>query len=295
MRTSRRRVLGAVARLLGLEVTALDQHSLLLQERPARRAVTTVGAPDLRTALVWDRRRARRRVAAVQRRLSEVLLEEQVAWVLRATEVDLVLDVGGNVGQFGRALRRRGYRGRIVSFEPVAASLTGLRDAAASDPLWDVHGYALGATSEHREMHTVAGTLSSMLAPSDFGRQWGGRLDRSQAARVEVRRLDEVFDEVTAGLDDPRVFLKMDTQGFDLEVFAGAQGALDRVVGLLSEVACVPLYAGMPRLPEQLAAYEAAGFETAGMFQVSRDVPTLRVIEFDLVMVRAAEVRDPRR
>ena len=44
----------------------------------------------------------------------------------------------------------------------------------------------------------------------------------------------------------------------------------------------VPIYEGMPRFAEQLAIYEEAGFETTGLFQVSRDKSTLRVIEFDL-------------
>ena len=57
-----------------------------------------------------------------------------------------------------------------------------------------------------------------------------------------------------------------------------------------SEVACVPIYDGMPRLPEQLEEYESRGFEVAGMFMVSRDVPTMRVIEFDMTLVRPAAV-----
>jgi hypothetical protein len=33
--------------------------------------------------------------------------------------VDLVIDVGANVGQFGLGLRNRGYAKRILSLEPV--------------------------------------------------------------------------------------------------------------------------------------------------------------------------------
>ena len=42
---------------------------------------------------------------------------------------------------------------------------------------------------------------------------------------------------------------------------------------------------GMPRLPEQLKVYEEKGFEVTGLFPVSRHVQTLRVIEFDVMMV----------
>ena len=88
-----------------------------------------------------------------------------------------------------------------------------------------------------------------------------------------------------------RAYLKMDTQGFDLQVFEGATGVLDQFVGMQSEACCVPIYDDMPRLPEQMLAYEKLGFETVGMFAVFRDRPTMRVIEFDLVMVRPERLR----
>jgi hypothetical protein len=83
----------------------------------------------------------------------------------------------------------------------------------------------------------------------------------------------------------------MDTQGYDLQVLEGAGDALQQVVALQSEVACLPLYDGMPRLPEQLSTYEAAGFQTVGIFPVTQHPATMRAIEMDLLMVRPDEVR----
>lgn len=54
----------------------------------------------------------------------------------------------------------------------------------------------------------------------------------------------------------------------------------------------VPLHDGMPHLGEQLSCYEAAGFQVTGMFPVIVDRDTMRVIEFDAVMVRAAEFEE---
>ncbi|MEV3853936.1 hypothetical protein AB0J38_06370 [Streptomyces sp. NPDC050095] len=59
-------------------------------------------------------------------------------------EIDLVLDSGAHDGVFGRALRRAGYRGRMVSFEPFRGPQAGVRKAAARDREWQVLPYALG-------------------------------------------------------------------------------------------------------------------------------------------------------
>src|SRR3712207_4664575 len=79
---------------------------------------------------------ARPRTAFVGRRHSN--------WLRREMQVNVVLDVGANVGQYARKLRRGGYRGRSVSFEPVAELSARLQKKAASDDRWQVHGYALG-------------------------------------------------------------------------------------------------------------------------------------------------------
>src|ERR1700684_2872446 len=62
-------------------------------------------------------------------------------------KIDLVLDVGANVGQFGTSLRNRGYRGKIISFEPLESEYKKLAVVAASDGNWEAHQFALGAAS----------------------------------------------------------------------------------------------------------------------------------------------------
>ncbi|MEV1019908.1 hypothetical protein [Streptomyces sp. NPDC050264] len=100
-------------------------------------------------------------------------------------EIDLVLDAGGQDGAFGRALRRRGYRGRIVSFEPFGGARAPVRRVAARDVDWHVLPYALG----------------------DRDRAW-------------VRRLDGVWEDVVA--PGERVLLQVDSAPELPQVLAGA-------------------------------------------------------------------------
>jgi hypothetical protein len=83
-----------------------------------------------------------------------------------------------------------------------------------------------------------------------------------------------------------RIFLKMDTQGYDLEVFSGATGALDRVLGLQSELSVRPLYEGMPHYIQSLETYQSAGFDLYNLSVVNR-IETGGLLELNCFMRRS--------
>jgi FkbM family methyltransferase len=244
----------------------------------------TIRLPGVERHLLVTSSRTRRAVGG------DLLLFEHLAWLLARYRVDTVLDVGANAGQFGSELRRAGYRGRILSFEPMTASHARLRAAAAGDAAWTTLACALGRTDGEAELNvTRHDVFASFRAPVTYAAaRFGEATAVARRERVVVRRLDGVLDEVLGPAARARCFLKMDTQGFDLEVFDGVGVWLDRVVALQSEVAVIPLYDGAPRLTESIARYEREGFEVTGLFPVSRDEATGRVIEFDCVMARPA-------
>jgi FkbM family methyltransferase len=223
-----------------------------------------------------------------EKELVAYLSRTQIAAILDMYRVNVVVDVGAHRGQFARGLRESGYRGRIVSFEPTPDGFAGLSAAAASDPRWEIHQLALGREDGFTDMQVVPGTLSSLLPPTRFGAGRYPKLQRAESVRVQVRRLDGLLDGILAGTRNPRPYLKLDTQGFDLEVFAGIGDRVSAFVGMQSEVALLRIYQGMPRMPEALQTYEAAGFEVAGLYPVSRQRRTARVLEYDVVLVRAS-------
>jgi hypothetical protein len=101
---------------------------------------------------------------------------------------------------------------------------------------------------------------------------------------VSVRRLDEVLEEVVQDFNSKRIFLKMDTQGYDLEVFKGLGNKLKYVVAIQSEVSVIPIYKEVPHWTDCISFYERAGFGVTSLFPVTID--SCRVIEFDCLMVR---------
>ena len=203
--------------------------------------------------------------------------------VFDALGVNCVLDVGAHHGEYARQLRDYGYEGRIVSFEPVASSFARLADAAARDRDWRVHHAALGAEEGTAELNVAADErLSSFLSPS--AAPLTPALAVEERETVRVRTLDGVVDEAVAGIREPRLFLKMDTQGWDREVLRGASASLPRIFGLQSEAAVLPLYEGMTSYLDAIRELGELGYDLTGVYPVAYD--SLRVVELDVVMIR---------
>ena len=215
--------------------------------------------------------------------------------VFERLQVNCVIDVGANVGHFASMLRAFGFNGRIVSVEPTAASFAILQDKASSDPAWKTLNLALGDNDEEKLLNIFgAGDLNSFLPPTEA---MTANLLNSEITKTEsvvVKKLDSIFGEITAGIPDPRVFLKLDTQGYDLRVMNGATQSLPSIAGIQSEMSVIPLYEGMTDYLDALAFYRRLGFEPTGVFPIEHERRSGHILEFDVVLTRhEAETVDP--
>lgn len=204
--------------------------------------------------------------------------------------VDCVFDVGAFNGHFGRFLREKvGFKGTILSFEPQPAPFRVLEHWSRRDGRWHAFPFALGANAGEVEMHVMSKLwFSSMLAPSaSTPKEMVNHNTPVGTIRARVERLADYYDVLAAAHGFARPFLKLDTQGFDLEVLQGALPRIAHFVGLQSELSIIPIYVGMPDWKTALAEYCKAGFDLTAFFPVSRD-RQLRAIELDVVMVRNA-------
>ena len=260
---------------LGYEIAPLYPGTALVRRKP-RAAAPRAKRPE------W---------ILEEQRVFEYLQRSQIPTLLEMYGVNCVIDVGAHAGEYAQRLRAGGYRGRIVSFEPTPEPFAQLERAAAGDPRWHVHRLALGREDGTTSMNVVPGTLSSILPPTKFGAGRYPKLQEPAEVEVELRRLDGMLDELLDGIKRPRPYLKLDTQGFDLDVFAGVGDRIADFVGMQSEVALMEIYKGMPRMAEAIAAYEAAGFEIAALYPLARQTRTGRVLEYDCLMVRASAIK----
>ena len=197
----------------------------------------------------------------------------QCVRLLRLNEIDTVIDVGANVGQFAEELIDFGFKGRIISFEPVPEAHTELVKRASRRHGWIVHprcaiGSAQGSTMINVARSTVFSSLLK-IDPKHAADKPDSEILRAEP--VEVFTLDDALSGYS--LDPHRTFLKVDTQGYEQEVVSGASKLFaSGLRGLKIEMTMVPIYEGTGwDFPTALGYFSALGYQLSAISVVSVD------------------------
>ena len=210
--------------------------------------------------------------------------------LLARNRVDLVLDVGANAGQYGRGLRDAGYRGRIVSFEPLREAYAKLEREAKGDPFWETRNFALGDVDSSAEINISANSYSSSLLEMLPRHLQSAPVSRYTGREsIAVHKLDTVIDTISVGSE--AIFLKVDTQGYEKRVLVGASLSLNRIVGAQLELSLVPLYQGDALLGEMLKLMEESGFVLMSLEPEFFDPDTGQLLQVDGVFFRELRTR----
>ena len=203
----------------------------------------------------------------------------------QAEDINVVLDVGANRGQYAQELRKLGYQGSIISFEPVDAAFEQLATVSADDALWTTVHTALGSSDGEVPINVSSNTVSSSILEVNSEHQRVVPESRAvETAVVPVRRLDAVFGNYARPGD--RVFLKIDTQGYELEVLRGATGVLEAVSGLQLELSLSTLYEGQPLVEDIIAFLRDHQFAPVWFLPGFKDPETQRLLQVDGLFLR---------
>ncbi len=205
--------------------------------------------------------------------------------ILTDLQIKTVIDVGANRGQYRDFLRDRvGFTGRIISFEPIPELAEQLTSRTRSDSDWHVRPVALGAETGRADLHIMsASVFSSFRMPAAAADVELNEMNSVvRTVRVPVMTLDEALPD---DLDLRSTYVKLDTQGYDLEVMKGAPRTMSLVPALQTEVSYRPFYQETAGYQEAIAAFEQCGFAVADLFLVAETRQHV-AMEFDCIMVR---------
>ena len=206
---------------------------------------------------------------------------------IRSREINLVIDVGANIGQYGANLRKEGYAGWIVSFEPISAAYRELLDRSNNDDRWKMVNMALGDDEGTALINVSKSSIFSSILPQlPAATAFDPNAQVVRSESVRVGRLDDIFEKLPNS-SSKAAFLKIDTQGFEKQVLLGATNCLSKFLGVQMELPIMHLYEGTWAFHEAVAYMIGRGFEISNISPVNYDpTDTASLVEVDCIFRR---------
>jgi FkbM family methyltransferase len=183
-----------------------------------------------------------------------------------------LVDVGANIGQFAGHAFAVCPQARVLSIDPIPENVEACRRTHGGRSGYEVVQVALGARSEPRiTLHVHPFSQASGLLPvSGLARDRFRSLDHAaRAVDVRMTTLDELLE--SRPHLRPIDLLKLDVEGYEVQVLRGAALSLARTRNLLVETQVQPMHEGAALFDEVCHLARSAGFAFRGVFGEIRD------------------------
>ncbi|MBN2359481.1 MAG: FkbM family methyltransferase [Deltaproteobacteria bacterium] len=195
-----------------------------------------------------------------------------------------VFDVGANAGQFALAARTVLRAAQVHSYEPVERPFARLQRLAARLGGVTPHRSALGRTAGRAVINVATqAQASSLLALHPNHRRFYPEVTDSARQEVVVSTLAIELGQVRC--PEP-LLLKLDVQGFEGEVLAGAGDELARFRWILLETATDPLYQGQALFDDVTEQLRRSGFRFRFPLDIHFSTQSGAVTQFDALYER---------
>ncbi len=203
-------------------------------------------------------------------------------------EQAVIADVGAHLGQTARRYRGLFPQATIHCFEPFPASFDTLTRELANDAKLHAHQLALGAAPGRRTLNVNRSSATNSLLRSDERAEayWGRDvLVTDSSIDVAVTTLDAFCIERSLTHLD---ILKLDVQGAEIEVLAGAERLLrEQAIDVVyMEMLVAPTYVGQRELHDYLSFFRAHGYVLFDFYNPVRKHG--RLLQTDNLMVAEA-------
>ncbi|WP_460193322.1 FkbM family methyltransferase [Thermosynechococcus sp. FA-CM-4201] len=210
----------------------------------------------------------------------------QLAKLIEFYQIDNIIDVGANTGQFVSILRdQTKYSGKINSFEPLSSAFKVLEMRSRSDQFWSVYNYALGDFIGEAEINISENSYSSSLLT-----MMQTHLDVAPNSKyisketITIKTLDSIFSTIASSQD--RIFMKIDTQGFESKVLKGAENSLKKILLIQLEMSLVSLYESEILFEDMLELMKSYGYRLIGLVPGLADLNTGHLLQVDGIFSR---------
>lgn len=205
--------------------------------------------------------------------------------IIRNLKTDVLIDVGANVGLYAHTVRNLGFGGQIISFEPLSDAFQDLKKNSSEDRAWDAYNFALGDENINATINISENSVSSSILDSnDKLNELCPAAHYSGTESIQIKRLDSIIDEVCP--PDTRLFVKIDTQGFESKVVKGCSGCLDRIVAFQLEIPLMELYKSELTFTDLIKFMDEVGYKLVKIEPGWNDPKTGLSAEIDGIFIK---------
>jgi FkbM family methyltransferase len=148
---------------------------------------------------------------------------ELLRWLANTESIQVVVDVGANVGEYSDFASRLLPEARVFSIEPAMTTFRDLEKRLGSRPNVRCARLAISSVRGNATLHHVRG-LSGLSSLTQRDLLEHG-IEQSHVETVPTLTLDEFADQQEIRDID---VLKIDVEGHEMEVLTGAQGLIGR-------------------------------------------------------------------
>jgi FkbM family methyltransferase len=200
-------------------------------------------------------------------------------------KINLLFDVGANTGGYGQIMRKFGFQGRIVSFEPLCSAFKKLKEKVSKDSLWQVENFALGNREGKSKINVSKNSVSSsILEMLQLVTNVAPDAGCIGSEEIKIYRFDDVFHRYYRAGDS--VFLKIDTQGYEKKILKGAVKSLKNIAGLQVETSLVPLYQGETLMHDLVRFIKKLGYTMMSIEPGFHNPATGQLLQADLIFFK---------
>ena len=214
----------------------------------------------------------------------------QIAKIINHFNINTIYDIGANTGQYAAELFELGFKGRIISFEPLSTPHLKLVINSKKNNRWYVHdrcaiGSKNGETLINISQNSVSSSILPILNTHVESAKDSAYIDTE---RVEVQKFDSIFTKYY--LSNEKSLLKIDTQGFENEVLEGARNSLSKITLIQCELSLVPLYEKQKLYKEMIEKIESLGFTLWSIRSGFTNGNNGRTLQVDAILVNNNEI-----
>lgn len=208
-----------------------------------------------------------------------------VPYYLKTLDIDAVIDIGANEGQYAQSLRAGGYRGRIISFEPLSKPFRNLEAKCRNDSQWQSFNLGIGDEDKLITINvSESSVFSSLLQIGDYVKSIQPTSIQVTTEQISIRRFDSIYEQLH--LNGNKVWLKSDTQGYEMNVLKGLGCMINEVVAMQLELSLIPIYQGQPTMNKVIEYLNDCGFVVSDFIRGFCNGRCGPLIEIDGIFVR---------